>query len=106
MNSVFLEKDKTLLVEITEEIDHHTTEKIRRKIDDDITRYMPRKVIFDFNKVSFMDSAGIGMIIGRYKMVNMFGGQVQMKNVKQSIKKIFEMSGVVKIIPIIDSYAS
>lgn len=73
MNSVFFEKDKTLLVEITEEIDHHTTEKIRRKIDDDITRYMPRKVIFDFNKVSFMDSAGIGMIIGRYKMVNMLG---------------------------------
>ncbi|MBP3503271.1 MAG: anti-sigma factor antagonist [Clostridia bacterium] len=73
MNSVFLQKDKTLLVEITEEIDHHTTEKIRRKIDDDITRYMPRKVIFDFNKVSFMDSAGIGMIIGRYKMVNMLG---------------------------------
>ena len=73
MNSVFFENDKTLLVEITEEIDHHTTEKIRRKIDDDITRYMPRKVIFDFNKVSFMDSAGIGMIIGRYRMVNMLG---------------------------------
>ena len=103
MNSVFLEKDKTLLVEITEEIDHHTTEKMRRDLDNDITRYMPRKVIFDFNKVSFMDSAGIGMIIGRYKMVNMLGGTVQMKNVKQSIKKIFEMSGVVRIIPIIDS---
>ncbi len=106
MNSVFLEKSQTLLVEITEEIDHHTTEKIRRNLDEDITRYMPRKVIFDFDKVSFMDSAGIGMIIGRYKMVNMLGGEVQMKNVKNSIKKIFEMSGVVKIIPIIDSCAS
>lgn len=106
MNSFFLEKDKTLLVEITEEIDHHTTDKMRRKIDDDITRYMPRKVIFDFNKVSFMDSAGIGMIIGRYKMINMLGGTTQMKNVKQSIRKIFEMSGVSKIIPIVDSYAS
>lgn len=105
MNSVFLDRDKTLLVEIIEEIDHHTTEKLRRKIDDDITRYMPRKVIFDFNKVSFMDSAGIGMIIGRYKMVNMIGGTVQMKNVKQSIKKIFQMSGVEKLIPIIDGYA-
>ena len=73
MNSVFLERDRTLLVEITEEIDHHTTEKMRRKIDEDITRCMPRKVIFDFNKVSFMDSAGIGMVIGRYKMVNMIG---------------------------------
>jgi stage II sporulation protein AA (anti-sigma F factor antagonist) len=73
MNSVFLERDKTLLIEITEEIDHHVADKLRRKIDNDITRYMPRKVIFDFNKVSFMDSAGIGMVIGRYKMVNMIG---------------------------------
>ena len=53
-----------------------------------------------------MDSAGIGMIIGRYKMVNMIGGIVQMQNVKQSIKKIFEMSGVSKIIPIVDEYVS
>ena len=73
MNSVFLERDRTLLVEITEEIDHHEADKLRRKIDENITRYMPRKVIFDFNKVSFMDSAGIGMVIGRYKMVNMIG---------------------------------
>lgn len=102
MNSEFLNEEKALLVEITEEIDHHTTEKIRRKIDEDITRYLPRKVIFDFNKVSFMDSAGIGMIIGRYKMTQMIGGEVQMKNVKPSIKKIFEMSGISKIIPITD----
>ena len=106
MNSFFLERDKTLLVEITEEIDHHAAEKLRRTIDEDITRYMPRKVIFDFDKVSFMDSAGIGMIIGRYKMVNMIGGTTQMKNVKTSIRKIFEMSGVAKIIPIVDEYAS
>ena len=85
MNSVFLQKDKTLLVEITEEIDHHSTEKMRRLIDDDITRYMPRKVIFDFNKVSFMDSAGIGMIIGRYKMVNMFGRNSSNEKGKQRL---------------------
>lgn len=106
MNSIFLEKEQTLLVEITEEIDHHVADKLRRKVDEDITRYMPRKVIFDFNKVSFMDSAGIGMIIGRYKMVNMIGGTIQMKNVKKSIQKIFEMSGVSKLIPIVDGYAS
>ena len=87
MNSVFLQKDKTLLVEITEEIDHHSTEKMRRLIDDDITRYMPRKVIFDFNKVSFMDSAGIGMIIGRYKMVNMFGRNSSNEKCKPKYKK-------------------
>lgn len=97
-------RDKLLLVKITEEIDHHTTEKIRRKVDNEITRFMPRKVLFDFGRVTFMDSAGIGMIIGRYKMVKMLGGTVEMTNVKKSIQKVFEMCGVLKIIPIKENY--
>lgn len=68
--------------------------------DNEITRYMPRKVVFDFNKVSFMDSSGIGMIIGRYKTATMLGGIVEMKNVNPSVQKVLEMSGVLKIIPI------
>ena len=102
MESEFLKEDKLLLIKITEEIDHHSTEKIRRLADNEITRYMPRKVVFDFNKVSFMDSSGIGMIIGRYKTANMLGGVVEMTNVKPSIQKIFEMSGVFKIIPLVE----
>ena len=90
-------------MQITEEIDHHTTEEIRRKADYEITRYMPRKVIFDFNKVTFMDSAGIGMLIGRYKVAKMLGSTIEMINVKPSIKKVFEMSGILKIIPIKNS---
>ncbi len=100
MNSKFNKEDKLLLLEITEEIDHHTTENIRRKADDEITRFMPRKVVFDFSNVSFMDSAGIGMIIGRYKMIKMLGGSLEMVNVSPNIRKIFEMSGVTKICPI------
>lgn len=103
MESEYFKKDKLLLIKITEEIDHHTTEKLRRKADSEITRYMPRKVIFDFNNVSFMDSAGIGMIIGRYKTANLLGGTVEMKNVNPSIKKIFEMSGVLKLIPVVEA---
>ena len=57
------EQDKLLTFKITEEIDHHGSEKIRRQVDDEIERYVPKKVIFDFDKVSFMDSAGIGMLI-------------------------------------------
>lgn len=100
MNSRYIQEDKLLLLQITEEIDHHTTEEIRRKADNEITRYMPRKVIFDLGKVTFMDSAGIGMLIGRYKIVKTFGGNIEMINVKPSIRKIFEMSGVLKIVPI------
>ena len=103
MESHFLKEDKLLLIKITEEIDHHSTEKIRRLADSEITRYMPRKVVFDFGKVSFMDSSGIGMIIGRYKTANMFSEKVEMTNVKQSIEKIFEMSGLLKIIPVVEN---
>lgn len=100
MDSKFEEDDNVLYIFITEEIDHHTTEKMRRKMDYEITRFMPRKVIFDFSKVSFMDSAGIGLLIGRYKLVKLLGGTAQIINSNKSITKVLEMSGVLRIIPI------
>lgn len=100
MESKFYDKDKLLVFKIKEEIDDCSVQKIRRRADYEIERYMPRKVIFDFNQVTFMDSAGIGMLIGRYKVAKMLGSNIEMINVKPSIKKIFEMSGVLKIIPI------
>ena len=100
MNTKYIAKDKCLILEITEEIDHHTTENIRRRADYEIENYIPRKVIFDFNKVTFMDSAGIGMLLGRYKNIKMLGGTTEIINVKSSIKKILEMCGILKIIPI------
>lgn len=103
MNTEFKEEDKLLYIHITEEIDHHTTEKMRRKMDYEITRFMPRKVVFDFSEVSFMDSAGIGLLIGRYKLAKLLGGSTQIINASQSIKKVLEMSGVVRIIPIKES---
>lgn len=100
MNINYKEVDKQLTFEITEEIDHHTTEKIRRKMENEIQRYMPKRVVFDFNNVTFMDSAGIGMLIGRYKTIKMLGGTSELIHVKPSIKKIFEMCGLSKVIPI------
>jgi len=106
LNVKYSIKEKLLLVEMTEEIDHHTTEEIRRKVENEITRHMPRKIIFDFNKVGFMDSAGIGMIVGRYKTMKMIGGEIELKNVKPSVQKIFEMSGINQIIQINDKKIS
>ena len=102
MNINYVKKDKLLVVEITEEIDHHVAEKIRRKVDDEITRYMPRKTIFDFSRVPFMDSAGIGMLIGRYKMMKLIGGNLEIVNISKTLKRILEMSGINKIIPMED----
>lgn len=93
-------KDKLLIMKITEEIDHHTTEKIRRKADYEIQRHMPKEVVLDFDNVTFMDSSGIGMVVGRYKLVSALGGKLIMKNVKSNLEKVFRMSGILKIIPI------
>ncbi len=98
----FDEKDKLLNLEIDEEIDHHRAEILRRNADYEIQRRNPKRVILDFNNVYFMDSAGIGMVIGRYKTASMIGAKIEMKNVKPNIRKIFDMTGVLKIIPIVE----
>ena len=99
MESFYKKEDKQLIFKMDEEIDECEVQKIRRKLDNEIERYMPKEVIFDFSNVSFMDSAGIGLIIGRYKLANMLGGEVRVANMTTPVKKIFEMSGMSKIIP-------
>ena len=100
MESKYYNDEKLLILKLTEEIDECTAQKIRRKADYEIERYMPRKVIFDFNSVTFMDSAGIGLIIGRYRIANMLGASIEIANVTDSIKRVLELSGILKIIKI------
>ncbi len=100
METKFYEGDKLLVFKITDEIDDCSVQKIRRKADYEMERYMPKRVIFDFSCVTFMDSAGIGMVIGRYKFANMLGAKLEVSNLSQSVKRIFEMSGILKLIPV------
>lgn len=102
MESKFYEKDKLLILKITDEIDDCNVQMIRRKADYEIERYMPRKVVFDFDSVTFMDSAGIGLVLGRYKFVNILGGKLEVANLTQSVKRIFEMSGLLRLIPVVE----
>lgn len=105
MNVKHFIEDKLLVFEIVEELDHHTCERIRKRADYEIQRFMPKKVILDLKKVGFMDSAGIGLVLGRYKTTNNFGGDLEVANVNNKIKKVFEMSGMLKIIPILDGFS-
>ena len=100
MESKFYEEDKLLVFKIKDEIDDCSVQKIRGKADYEIQRYMPKRVIFDFDSVTFMDSAGIGLIIGRYKFANMIGAKLELTNLTKSVEKIFEMSGILRIIPV------
>ena len=96
--------ERALQIIFNEEIDHHVQEKIRRNLDYEIQRFMPKKIVFDFENVNFMDSAGIGIIIGRYKVAKMYGAQIQIVNANEKITKILEMSGIPKIIQLSTNY--
>ncbi len=99
MDIRYYEEEKRLIFKIQEEIDECSVKNLRRKADYEIERFMPREVVFDFNRVTFMDSAGIGMIIGRFKTSNLVGAKMYVVNLNEEIRKIFEMSGILKIIP-------
>ena len=92
--------NRELLISFIGEIDHHTCDGIRTKADYEIQKYSPKKVIFDFKNVNFMDSSGIGMLIGRYKQIIRLGGSAEITNVSKDIRRIFEMSGIFKIMPL------
>lgn len=98
--------NKTLVVSAIGEIDHHTSEDVRDKIDRYIDGNGIKNVIFDFSGISFMDSAGIGVIIGRYKKVSPLGGKLAIANANPQVKKIFEISGILKIAGFYDSVDS
>lgn len=98
MEIKYYDQDRLLVFKVTEEIDEFKVKEIRRKADYEIERYMPKRVVFDFDSVTFMDSAGIGMVIGRYKQTAMLGGTLELANLTKPVKKIFEMSGVLKLI--------
>ncbi len=100
MDIEYIQEERLLILKINEELDHHIAESIRRKTDYEIERYIPRKVIFDFDNVTFMDSAGIGLILGRYKNITMLGGSLEVINTSKKVRKILTMSGLDRIIEI------
>lgn len=92
-----------LIVQLFGEIDHHYTEEIRDTIDREFLKTKAISIIFDFSKVDFMDSSGIGMIIGRYKLSKERGGKTFAFGFKDNTKRIFEMSGLLKLIDIFEN---
>lgn len=94
----FSKKDNTLIATLSGELDHHSAESVRVKIDSKIDEYGIKNLIFDFSEVNFMDSSGIGVVLGRYKKISEYGGKVGIINLKPQIKRIFELGGLFKVI--------
>ncbi|MEE0944397.1 MAG: anti-sigma F factor antagonist [Clostridia bacterium] len=95
--SITKTEKSTLLVETAGELDHHLATKIRSQIDAAISKEW-KNIIFDFSKLTFMDSSGIGMIMGRYKKIQKFEGKLVIVAPKPQVKRILEISGLFNII--------
>lgn len=100
MEELFQVKGSILTIRIPEELDHHSAEKIREGSERILEGQRIREVIFDFGDTRFMDSSGIGMIMGRYRSMNQMGGSVRAVHVKERVAKILQLSGIYKVIPI------
>lgn len=88
----------TLVVKIDGEIDHHTATELRDEMDREINLRNIVNLVLDFDGVSFMDSSGIGVIVGRYKKIRARGGKTMLIRVKPQVDRVLELSGLKKIL--------
>ncbi len=93
----------SLIFEISGELDDHVAGMLRSRIDDILLRRDIKNIIFDFSNLTMMDSSGIGLIIGRYKLIKERGGEVLLVIADSPAKKILKMSGLLKIFKAYDS---
>lgn len=87
-----------LTVSVPKELDHHQANQLKMETDLLIDAYHVRKLVFDFGETEFMDSSGIGVIIGRCRNMGYSGGEVAAKNLNERLKKIFVVSGLQKLV--------
>ena len=95
-------KDGCMRISMPKEVDHHCAEQLRKEADLLIGAYHIRKLVFDFSETEFMDSSGIGIIIGRYKKISYFGGKVFAINTDARIKRTLMICGLHKVIEIME----
>lgn len=90
--------DNNLIVKLKGELDHHSSEEVRKKIDKYYSGGNMLNIIMDLNELSFMDSSGIGLVMGRYRNASDRRGKLSIACENESIKRILDMSGLLKII--------
>ena len=96
----YLIEENCLTIFLPREVDHHQAEEIKKSADSLIEKHHIKFVIFDFEQTECMDSSGIGAIMGRYRMIQLIGGEVWAVHTNARIKKILILSGVTKIMKI------
>lgn len=97
MSIEFENTGEVLTARLSGEIDHHSAKSMREKIDSSIMVNMPTLLVLDFSGVSFMDSSGIGLVMGRYKLLSKSGAEMLITGMSPNIYKVMKLSGIEKL---------
>lgn len=100
MNVVMQLQGDRLVAALSGEIDHHQTEQLRELIDSEAARIRPQELVLDFSQVTFMDSAGIGLILGRYRWMQELGGMVRITHISRQMEQILVLSGIHQLVQV------
>ncbi len=98
MNLKIYDNGQELFVKFSGELDHHTATEARKKIDRKYKNNNFKNIVMDFEKLDFIDSSGIGFIIGRYKAAKTRDGKLEIQNANNKVIRILNMSGITKLI--------
>ena len=99
-NFEYEERDGKFCIQIMGEIDHHSAVAVRSAIDAKLYEFRPRHAVLDLSKIDFMDSSGLGLIMGRYALMQKLGGKFSIANPNERVMKIFDLAGLGRIITV------
>ena len=100
MQVILKKNGRTLIAQLIGELDHHSAAEVRETLENAIKSKAIQNLIFDFSKLNFMDSSGIGVIIGRYKLIKALGGTVNVVCANRQMDRRMTMSGLKKLIDV------
>lgn len=103
MELIYNTYKKIMVVELFGELDHHQAAKCRVDIDKAMENYSSKDLVLDFSKITFMDSAGIGVILGRYRKITEKGGNVVIASCSRQVRNILNLAGIFSIIRYTDT---
>lgn len=93
-------KNSVLLIRLKGELDHHTAEQLRQQAENAITKHNIKHIVLNLEELHFMDSSGLGVILGRYKKIKKYNGEMIICAISPAVKRLFEMSGLFKIVQV------
>lgn len=106
MPVTFQKQRRKLIAEIRGELDHHAAELIRREIDRRMRQDKPSVLRLDFHGVTFMDSSGVGLVMGRYRLLRSWGGKLELTGMSGTVRRIMQLSGIENIATVLTEKGS